>query len=582
MNNNEFQIIELEEKENKEKEQDEESKPQKKTTQPKRPTMKKLFKESVKSLTRSLTKRAGDNTSDVIFSFNNISVFVKERSILRNVSLTLPKSNQIIVIAGASGCGKTTLLNVINNYDLPAPYVLSGKLNYHHSNIKMIGHKPIFNPYLTVKETVQMFIDSYRYTHSVDYYLERFRLMNIKDKYIGNDENKSLSTGQLVQLSILLNTMETPDLLILDEPLSNLDIKTSIHIMKLLKELDIPIILTLHHPNNIILESVDQLMVMEEGEIVLNTSLLEISNRLEYYEQQVLGIEKKRDENTTTVTAEVVFLEIINYKSYISTGFLMTKIYNAFYNIFKYILRNKTYQYAILFSHVPLIIYYILLNGTNFQDNVNGYFFLMNNAYSITTSLISVVAVNLFEIEKMIYFAKYFGNINIINYKSFYIIYTCLTWLTSTSIYLLLNTLVISYLSPNNIDIFTSFLYISFFSKFLEAIFFNSLLYIFEKISLANAFWGIYCVFQYINSGQQTKQYPELKNYSIYYHLLNILSVNAQEVYNYPLLANGEPIYTLYGYSKDISNSYYYVFGFFIIPFLIYTCYNKKSKMFLT
>jgi ABC-type multidrug transport system fused ATPase/permease subunit len=376
--------------------------------------------------------------------------------------------------------------------------------------------------------------------------------------------------------------MQTPDLLILDEPLSNLDIKTSIHIMKLLKELDIPIILTLHHPNNIILESVDQLIVMEEGEISLNTSLMEISNRLEYYEQQVLGIEKKRDENTTTVTAEVVSLEIIDYKSYISTGFLMTKIYNAFYNIFKYISRNKTYQCAILFSHAPLIIYYILLNGTNFQDNENGYFYLTNNVYSTISSIIPVVAVNLFESEKMIHFMKYFGNINLTQYKFFFIIYPFLTWLTSTAIYLCLYNLVISYLSPNNINTTNTVLYISLFSKFLEAVIFNSLMYIFETISLTNAFWGIYCIFQYINSGQQTKQYPELKNYSIYYHLMNILSVKAQEVYNYPLLANGEPIYTLYGYSKDISNSYYYIFGFFIIPFLIYTCYNKKSKMFLT
>jgi ABC-type molybdenum transport system ATPase subunit/photorepair protein PhrA len=140
-NNNEFQIIELQEKESKEEEEKEEKEqekePQKKTTQSKRPSMKKLFKESVKSLTRSLSKRVYDNTSDFIFSFDNLSVFVKERPILRNVSLTLPKSNQIIVIAGASGCGKTTLLNVINNYDLPAPLSSLGKTqlsSFEHQN----------------------------------------------------------------------------------------------------------------------------------------------------------------------------------------------------------------------------------------------------------------------------------------------------------------------------------------------------------------------------------------------------------------------------------------------------------------
>jgi ABC-type multidrug transport system ATPase subunit len=549
----------------------------------KRPTMKKLFKESVKSLTRSLTKRVYDNTSDVIFSFEHLSVFVKERSILKNVSLTLPKSNQIIVIAGASGCGKTTLLNVINNYDLPAPYVLSGKLNYHHSNIKMIGHKPIFNPYLTVKETVQLFIDSYRYTHSVDYYLERFRLMGIKDKYIGNDENKSLSTGQLVQLSILLNTMETPDLLILDEPLSNLDIKTSIHIMKLLKELDIPIILTLHHPNNIILESVDQLIVMEEGEIVLNTSLLEITNRLEYYEQQILGAPQNEDkiaDETNLIKREE--LQIMDYKEYIADVNTFQKCFNSVYSIATILIRKTKYvnSVCIIMALFPSL-YFIFLQGTSYNDKLSGHinltFDILFNV--LTQSLIS--SLTAFEYSKIIPFIKYTSSLQIFNYNTFNLLFFVLTFIFTASLYFIFMSLSSCTLSEDNIKIFPIFLFIILVSRFVYYIFAGSVIYHIEDINMTNAVINVYEMIQMLNCGLFGLKYNNLKYISIYYYLFNIILVKAQELYDYPLLPNGEYQYTVYGYSSDISYHYYAFLGFFFLPSVIYMI-PKKSQVFLT
>jgi len=550
---------------------------------PKRPTMKKLFKESVKSLSRSLSKRVYENTSDFIFSFEHLSVFVKERPILRKVSLTLPKSNQIIVIAGASGCGKTTLLNVINNYDLPAPYVLSGKLNYHHSNIKMIGHKPIFNPYLTVKETVQMFIDSYRYTHTVDYYLERFRLMDIKDKYIGNDENKSLSTGQLVQLSILLNTMETPDLLILDEPLSNLDIKTSIHIMKLLKELDIPIILTLHHPNNIILESVDQLIVMEEGEIILNTSLIEISNRLEYYEQQVLGSpqnEHKIAHETKLIKLEE--LQIVDYKEYIADVTTFQKCNNSVYSIATILTRKMKYVKAVcLIMALFPSLYYIFLEGTNYSDKLSGFnnmtFDILFNV--LIQSLISSLTV--FEYSYLIPFIKYISSLRLFNYDTFNRLYFSLTFIFITSLYFTFMSLSSCTLHPDNIKIFPTFLFIILTCRFVYYILFGSIIYQLEDINITNAIINTYELLQMLNCGLFGLKYNNLKYISIYYYLFNIIFANAQKIYDYPLLPNGEYQYTVYGYSTDISYHYYAILGFLFLPTVIYMI-PKKSQIFLT
>ena len=403
--------------------------------------------------------------------------------------------------------------------------------------------------------------------------------MDIKDKYIGNDENKSLSTGQLVQLSILLNTMEIPDLLILDEPLSNLDIKTSIHIMNLLKELDIPIILTLHHPNNIILEGVDQLIVMEEGEIILNTSLLEISNRLEYYEQQVLG--KTHDEPKTIIDTELTLLEVENHKNYIADISITMQFYNCVYNIVIYFSRNKTFQISYFLSYLPLIIIYVILHGTDFKDEKHGYLYLVNNVYSLSSTTTGFILVMLYEIQKLLEFIKRYTAVNIIHKKLFYLLY-CVFISILISIYMIFQALSLSYLNENNIVLFPYIFYNLLFTKIVEVFWFNALMYLFENINISNTIWGILCMFQYLNSGLRTKNYEVLQNYSVYYHLLNILSIKAQEFYNYPLFENNEYIYTLYGYSSNITNSHYYLFCFLIIPLLTFIFYYKKSTFFLT
>jgi hypothetical protein len=66
------------------------------------------------------------------------------------------------------------------------------------------------------------------------------------------------------------------------------------------------------------------------------------------------------------------------------------------------------------------------------------------------------------------------------------------------------------------------------------------------------------------------------------YYLLNLISVKAQEIYNYPLLPNGEYVYTTYGFKEDIANYLLYSVLFYIPFILIMLFYKKDNKMFLT
>jgi len=513
-----------------------------------------------------------------VITFKNLCVEIKEKKIISNISLEIENSNNIIVIAGESGSGKTTLLNIINNPNMPKHYKLSGSLDYHNCNIKMINHTPHFNPFLTVKETIQMFINSYELTNNVDYYLNKFNIHDICDKIIGDDENKSLSTGQLIELSILLNTMTLPDLLILDEPFSNLDVKSSLTVLKILKNLKIPIIITLHHPNNLMLKYVDWLYILNKGEIVLNTSLTEVGNKLEYYENAIFQFQPS-DIKINILKKKEVFLKIINYKNKNLSAF-KKKIYYSCYFFLTYFLKNKMYLKAIVGSYVPILITYILLSGTDFSSKINGYVILINLFFMYLTSLTGTTIITYFEFSKIKPIIEYYANINIVNELFVYLFLVVYNFII-TSTYTILICSVNAYLNKNNNILLNDFLKIASYSKFIEIYSFVSVMYLTKELVSSMSIWITYSIFQILNSGVMSNIYPEIKFFSMYFYLLNLISTKAQEVYNYPLLANGEYIYAIYGYKSDVTNYYYYLIGFLIVPTLFFM-HQRKDRLFLT
>jgi len=525
-----------------------------------------------------------NNSNADIINFNNLNVTIRDKTIIKNISLTIPNKNDIIVIAGASGSGKSTILNIINNYSLPSYYKLTGNLKYFNSKIKMIGHKPVFNPFFTTKEMIQMYIDRYNYDKTVDYYLEMFHLEDIKDKYIGDDTYKSLSTGQLVQLSILLNTMEIPDMLILDEPLSNLDIKTSIHIMKVLKELEIPIILTLHHPNNIILKYINRLILMDEGEIILDKDLDGIINKLEFYEDNII---KEKDNAIQIVTTDSKIkgeiynnsLKVSDFKHYTYKVSFVNKIYYSAKQIYIYTFFNKNNLIGIFSSNFLVIIAYILLNGTDFSDKINGYFHFINLCSLFFGVLPPSFFIFIFQYEKILPLKNELLRFNIIEYRSFTVVYFMFQ-----QIFVFFNAilfgLVLSYLSPEN-NILFSYLttYFSLYSIFSPLVSY-SILHIFENISINQSLYAMVTFFIILTSGlnSNNKNYLFLNKASLQYYLFNLLSVKTQELFNYTLLPNGKYQYTTYGYTEDLTNFNLYITLFYILPILIMLFYTKNNK----
>lgn len=184
------------------------------------------------------------------------------RHVLKNVSCRA-KPWEILAIVGPSGAGKSTLLEI-----------LAGKITAQTSNI-FINKKPIDKarfkrisgyvtqkdtlfPLLTVEETL-MFSAKLRLklppshlASRVDSLIQELGLDHVARARIGDDKNRGISGGERRRVSIGVDVIHDPRVLILDEPTSGLDSTSALQILDMLKTMadtrGRTIILSIHQP----------------------------------------------------------------------------------------------------------------------------------------------------------------------------------------------------------------------------------------------------------------------------------------------------------------------------------------------
>lgn len=170
----------------------------------------------------------------------------KEIKALDNISLDI-EDDKIISIIGPSGCGKSTLLNLITKNEYPS----SG---YIHTNKPLvIGYMmqtDALLPWLTVKENACLGLKlqnklTDEYQEYVDILLKKYDLYEFINEYPTN-----LSGGMRQRLALIRTLAIKPNILLLDEPFSKLDIETRKNIIddvyKIIKDLNICTILISH------------------------------------------------------------------------------------------------------------------------------------------------------------------------------------------------------------------------------------------------------------------------------------------------------------------------------------------------
>ncbi len=181
---------------------------------------------------------------------------------LKGINIEFRK-NEFVSILGQSGCGKTTLLNIIGGLDryTQGDLIINGKSTkqfkdkdwdaYRNYSIGFVFQSYNLIPHQTVLSNVELAL-----TISGVSKKERKRraIKALEDVGLKEQINKKpnqLSGGQMQRVAIARALVNNPDIILADEPTGALDTKTSVQIMEILKEIskDKLIIMVTHNPD---------------------------------------------------------------------------------------------------------------------------------------------------------------------------------------------------------------------------------------------------------------------------------------------------------------------------------------------
>jgi zinc/manganese transport system ATP-binding protein len=213
---------------------------------------------------------------DEVLVVDDVSVSLAGRQVLDGVSFTL-QAGGFCGLIGSNGAGKTTLLRVILGLVAPSAgrvVVAGGARSRRSPQIGYVPQKIALEPDmpLRARDLVALGLDGHRFGISrpratraaaVEEMLEAVGATQFADSRVGN-----LSGGEQQRIMIAQALISRPKLLLLDEPLANLDIRSAAEVVNLLAriaaEQPIAILLSAHDMNPL-LPVMDQVVYLADG-----------------------------------------------------------------------------------------------------------------------------------------------------------------------------------------------------------------------------------------------------------------------------------------------------------------------------
>lgn len=220
----------------------------------------------------------------MVIKTENLKVSYGNKKVIKNINTSFEK-NKITAIIGPSGCGKSTLLKSLNRTIEEYGGRAEGSIYLNNINYKDIDVQELRNKIGMVFQTPVVFPFSIykNMTYAPIYYGEKNRekLQEIVVKYLQkaglyeevkgdlNMQASKLSGGQQQRLVIARCLTVNPEVILLDEPCSALDIKNTANIEKMLLNLkkDYTIIIVTHNLAQA-KRIADYVIYMEDGTIV--------------------------------------------------------------------------------------------------------------------------------------------------------------------------------------------------------------------------------------------------------------------------------------------------------------------------
>ncbi|KAH7577034.1 hypothetical protein JRO89_XS01G0195900 [Xanthoceras sorbifolium] len=249
---------------------------------------------------RIRTKRLSYKLSRRVDEFNRFCLRAVPASacILKNVNCEA-RPGEITAIAGPSGAGKTTLLEILAGMvplSRVSGYVL---VNEQPMNVRQfrrvsgyVTQDEALFPLLTVEETLMYSArlrlpgGLNRAAARVKELLRELELEHVANVRIGGESHRGISGGEKRRVSIGVDLVHNPAVLLIDEPTSGLDSASALHVVVLLKSMAMKqgktIMLTIHQPGFRILELFDKILLLSNGTVLHHGSLHLLEHRLRF------------------------------------------------------------------------------------------------------------------------------------------------------------------------------------------------------------------------------------------------------------------------------------------------------------
>ena len=229
---------------------------------------------------------------------------LEEKNTLQNINIEI-KKGEFWAVIGKNGSGKTTLCNILRRF-VPDFYKgeLTGKITLEGKELKDYSQKEIVqkigfvfqNPFTQisgVKNTVfeeiaygleNLGIEREIIISEVEKILKLLEIERLRDK---NPYN--LSGGQKQRVALASIIAMNPDVLVIDEPTSQLDPKGTEDIFKIINLManEGKTIILVEHKLELIAEYAENILVLDEGEVILSGKAKEVLNNKILLEKEI-------------------------------------------------------------------------------------------------------------------------------------------------------------------------------------------------------------------------------------------------------------------------------------------------------
>ena len=223
-------------------------------------------------------------SNNTIISFENVNKFYEDTHVLKNINFEI-ENGKFYTLLGPSGCGKTTILRIIAGFT----DVSNGKVTLNGADVTNLPPNKrkvntVFQdyalfPHMNVFENIAFGLRLKKTPENIIKEKVADALKMVQLSGYENREISQMSGGQQQRVAIARALVNEPEVLLLDEPLSALDLKLRTDMQYELRELQqrlgITFIFVTHDQEEALAMS-DEIFVMSKGEIVQSGTPVDI------------------------------------------------------------------------------------------------------------------------------------------------------------------------------------------------------------------------------------------------------------------------------------------------------------------